>query len=369
MPDFPMDPEALAFEIDIPLERWPGNCHGIAEAVLRRTPVAGLRLVRGHYHGFIHRESSYHRGGVQQHSWLELEDGRILDPTRWAMERPDRPYIFLGSDEDLAYDEGGLLLRAKGYPGMAIAGFLSGADMSRPEHMVLEKLRTFAPEDIHDMFRSGGLRVPENGLELPDAQRLLGRLTDPVEQFLTPEPFFRAVRDMGLGALVPIDTMIRVLEPEKVTVDRGCNLLYEVAPAPELTDHQQLFKVFCKFLSIEHRELQIETELEELGYTLDELHDLLNDYERSLKYDPEDPFLSRSDRSSLAVIAGDLLGKGFGAGLEVERYAKSIGMDRQGLHHALADFGERAGYDLPWLMPDEIRPEIDDTCADDLQPV
>lgn len=61
------------------------------------------------------------------------------------------------------------------------------------------------------------------------------------------------------------------------------------------------------------------------------------------------------DRASLAVIARDLLGKGFGAELEVERYAKSIGMDRQSLHRALEDFGRRAGYDLPWLMPDEVR--------------
>ncbi|MFX4299874.1 hypothetical protein [Pseudosulfitobacter pseudonitzschiae] len=351
MPDFPMDPSDLADLIDIPLESWPGNCHGIAEAVLRRAPVAGMRLVRGHFEGHVHRESVY-RGGVQQHSWLELEDGRILDPTRWAMTRPNRPFIYLGENDD--YDEGGLMLRAKGRPAAYASAFLSGQTMTGPQEMILRKLAAQDIEDVRDMFRAGGLPDPGSDLTKVDADRLNDRIMYPVEHFLTPEPFFQGLRDMGLAALVPLDSMVRVLEPEKVTVDRGANLLYEVEPAPEMTDHQRLFKIFCRFLSIEHRELHIENELEELGYKLDELHDFLNDFERSLKYQPEDPYLSYSDRSNLAVIAGDLLGKGFGVDLEVERYAKSIGLGRQDLHRVLVDFGERAGYDLPWLMPDEV---------------
>ena len=358
MPAFPMEPQDLAREIDIPLVNWAGNCHGIAEAVLRRTPVAGMRLVRGHFLGRIHRDSPY-RGSPQQHSWLELEDGRILDPTRWAMTCPDKPYIFLGPDEELDYDEGGLMLRAKGRPAKMSSALLSGQDMLAPHRVILERLSDQDAQDVRDMYHAGGLSAPEDTPKIHDAERLLDRLSDPVEYFLTPEPFFRAVRDMGLGAFVPIDIMTRVLEPEKVTVDRGANLLYEVEPAPELTDHQRLFKIFCKFLSIEHRDLRIEDELEELGFTLDELHDLLNGYERSLVLDPEDPYISRMDRGCLAVIAGDLLGRGFGAELQVERYAKSIGMDRQRLHHVLVRFGEDAGYDLPWLMPHEVQPDPD----------
>lgn len=366
MPDFPMDPSELAEVIDIPLETWPGNCHGIAEAVLRRAPVAGMRLVRGHFDGYVHRDSVY-RGGLQQHSWLELEDGRILDPTRWAMTRPNKPFIYLGENDD--YDEGGLMLRAKGRPMSYFSAFLSGQDMTAPQKMILTRLASHDIEDVRCMFRDGGLPEPGDDLSEVDADRLNDRLTDPVEHFLTPEPFFRAVKDMGLGALVPIDSMIRVLEPEKVTVDRGANLLYEVEPAPEMTDHHRLFRIFCRFLSIEHRELHIEDELAELGYTLDELHDLLNDYERSLKSQPDNPYLSYSDRSNLAVIAGDLLGKGFGVELEVERYARSIGLSRQDLHRVLEDFGERAGYDLPWLMPDEVQEEPDAERSEDMVPV
>lgn len=361
MPDLPMDASEIAELIDVPLERWPGNCHAIAELMLRRTPVRGMRLVRGHYHGYIHPQSVYSRG-PQQHSWLELEDGRILDPTRWAMTHPDKASIFLGSDEELDYDEGGLIMRAKGRMPAHYFDFLTGSTQNGPVDVVLKKLEKLDILVVQDLFVAGGVAAPSGAPGLVDAERLYDRISDPVEHFLTPEPFFRSLQEVGLGALVPIDTMRRVLEPELVNVNPGANLFYDVPEAPELTAQQKLFKVFCKFLSVEFRDLVIEDELEELGYKLDELHSMLNTYEYALRLDPEDPYLSGTDASGLAVIAGDLLGKGHGAELQVERYAKSIGMSRQELHSEMAAFGERSGYDLPWLMPCEVQARDTEGC-------
>ena len=55
----------------------------------------------------------------------------------------------------------------------------------------------------------------------------------------------------------------------------------------------------------------------------------------------------------MALVAFELLGNGFGVELEVESYARSIGMDRDALHCALVSFGDRAGYDLAWLIGEE----------------
>lgn len=350
MPDFPMDPEELARAIGISLSDWPGNCHGVAEAVLRRVPVEGMRLVRGHYEGPVSRDSIYGRG-PQQHSWLELADGRILDPTRWAFASPSRPEIHLGEND--GYDEAGHMLNARVRPAAMASAFLSGRDVSGPVSAVRDRLAALSPGVVADLFEAGDLTSPDEEATFRHAERLLDRLLDPVEHHRSPEDFFGLARECGLGAMVPVDTMVRVLEPERVTPAAGTNMFYDVPPAPKLSDQQKLFRIFCRFMSLEHRDLKIEEELEEIGYTLEDLHDALNDMDRMLRIDPVDPPLGRTTSSTLAVIAGDILGRGFGGEMEVERYARSIGLDRDALHDTLEAFGDRSGYTLQWLMPGE----------------
>jgi len=347
--EFPLDPEDLAETIGIPLKDWPGNCHAVATAVLRRAPVAGMRIVRGHYSGYVSSASVYRRS-LQQHSWLEAEDGRILDPTRWAMTSPSHPHIYLGEND--AYDEAGLMLRARMKPNSAMAAFLSGEGEAGAEQVILKRLKRLTPAGVAQVFEAGGLSVPDDDLSLLDAERLRSRMEDPVEHFREPVPFFEALRQTGLGALVPFDTMQRVLHPEEVSVDRGANMLFELPAAEALTEHQKLFKVFCRFLSIEARP-GIADELEQINYRLQELHDALNQMERRLRFDPEDPYFRSETATVVALVAFELLGNGFGAELEVERYARSIGMDRDALHCALVSFGDRAGYDLAWLIGED----------------
>lgn len=99
-----LDIEEIAKKIDWPLTRWEGNCHGIASQIIEKGIVKG-RVVRGHYHGPVEEGSMFFGKPIIPHSWIELEDGTILDPTRWCFE-DDYPYIYICKG-DSDYDIGG----------------------------------------------------------------------------------------------------------------------------------------------------------------------------------------------------------------------------------------------------------------------
>lgn len=341
---FPLDPQAIAKEIEIPLERWPGNCHGIAEEILRKMPIEGMRLTRGHFDGHVSRDSIY-RGGAQQHSWLTLADGRILDPTRWAMESPHRPFIYLGESDH--YDEAGLVLRARGRA--AFAGSLAAIGRERPGAVLARKLNASDRSFVEDLFAAADIPLGDE-IRPSDVDHLLSDLADPVEYHEDPERLYRAARAAGLGAMIPADLQMRVLDPEQVMPARGVNFFYDAPPGEDLSEMQALFRVFARFLSIEERGDRFERELEELGYGLEEFWNALNEMERCLKVDPDLSWMPSEARNTIAIVGGDYLGAGFGQELRVERYAASLGLDRAALHRAIVRFAEPAGYDFGWLI-------------------
>ena len=352
MTEFPFDPEIIASEIDIPLEVWPGNCFGIAEAILRKMPVRGMRMARGHYTGRISRDSVY-PGDVAQHSWLVLEDGRILDPTRWAMESPKTPRIYLGDAED--YDEGGMVLKTRSRAYARAHSFTSFRAQNGPEAHVMKVLKT-SPHARELVLATGG-GLSEIASER-NVDRVMNAINDPVEHLRDPIRVYQAIVDAGLGAMLQFDQRQRVLDPEAVTPDRGANFFYEIPPMEESTPMQKLFRVITKFLSIEKMDMRLESELENHGYSLEEFHDGLNFLERYLEWDPDLKRIPGNAGSMISIMIFDHLGSGFGAQMEVEAYARSVGLDRQELHHALERFGELAGYDLAWLSPDEVHEKV-----------
>ena len=103
-------PYQIAQLIGIPVDKWPGNCYGIAQAVIESGFIRDGKLRYGHWHGFIHPESPGF-GGRQftHHAWIQAGD-RIVDPTRWVFENVD-PYIYKGPADDDDYDFGGNRLR------------------------------------------------------------------------------------------------------------------------------------------------------------------------------------------------------------------------------------------------------------------
>ena len=99
-----------------PASAWAGRCYEIATALHRAATGAGFltggRVVYGHYRGPVTPDSHFGRraaAGWIQHGWIDLGDGTVLDPTRWAFDGAD-PYLYQGPGAD--YDEGGDVLRA-----------------------------------------------------------------------------------------------------------------------------------------------------------------------------------------------------------------------------------------------------------------
>lgn len=232
MDPFPTEPAVISEAIGLPLSDWPGNCHGVAELVLRRLPTQGMRLVRGHYHGWTSPASVY-RGGPQQHSWLRLGDGRILDPTRWAFDQPDRPYLYVGEND--AYDEAGLWLAAKSRTMMGMAAFFS-PDRGAPARAMAERLNACTAGLRDRLAAAAGLPdLSEGEVSLRDAEHLLDLLRSPVEHLEGPMDLYAAAADAGLKAQIKLDLWVRVMEPERITPDRGVNLFYADPPGDRLT--------------------------------------------------------------------------------------------------------------------------------------
>ena len=356
IPPFPTDPAELAALIGLPLTDWPGRCHAVAERVLRHAPTQGMRLVRGHFHGWTSPGSVYGRG-PQQHSWLRLRDGRILDPTRWAFDQPERPYLHIGEND--AYDEAGLWLAARARPVIATSALFS-PDRNAPERAVAGLIEAAAPGTRAALAAASGIPgLERDPLPLRDAAALRDLLAAPVEHLDTPERLYAAAAEAGLKAHIKLDLWVRVMEPDQATPERGVNRFFADPPGDPLTGPQALFRVMARFLSIEERD-GLEAELEERGYRLEELHAALNGMETLLRHDPELTWMPRADRDLLAVVTADLLGAGHGEALRVERYAESLGLDRERLDRELRRFGEAAGYSLSWLtevpVPDPVAP-------------
>lgn len=103
----------IAEKINLPIQKWDGNCYYIACEIMKKNIVQG-RAVYGHYYGPVAKTGKWNTRRIfQRHGWIILNDGRIFDPTRWSFEN-EAPYIAIfnkNSKEFSDYDEGGNKLR------------------------------------------------------------------------------------------------------------------------------------------------------------------------------------------------------------------------------------------------------------------
>jgi hypothetical protein len=288
-----------------------------------------MRVMRGHYDGPVHPRSPFSRG-LQQHSWLELEDGRILDPTRWTLDRPHAPYIYLGVCDH--YDAGGRALAAAmppPFPG-------TGPDFSDR----IARLSEAARGRLAAALESGTRAPDQLWARLRDALRI-----DPA-QLNEPATIYEMARELGLKALIPFDSWQRVMEPEALACNPGSNRFFTLPPISVPKPRQLVGELLARFVSIEERDLRLEDELAEYGISLDAYHDALN----RLIDGPEWPLnlLPLEDQYILGVAMTDILGQGFGTALRVERHARSRGYCRESLDAALREVGKAFGIDAGW---------------------
>jgi hypothetical protein len=96
--------------IGVTVDNWKNHCYEIACAVVESGLVDG-RACYGMFLGNVAEDSGWDQErAMHRHGWIELEDGRIFDPTRWCFESA-KPYIWLGENCG-DYDEGANVLRS-----------------------------------------------------------------------------------------------------------------------------------------------------------------------------------------------------------------------------------------------------------------
>jgi hypothetical protein len=90
-----------------PAAAWKGRCHEVALAIVKAGLCPPGTVTRyGAYWGPVHRDNGVFAGGLPfyRHGWIELPDGRVLDPTRWVFTA-EAPYLFVTADA-ADYDPG-----------------------------------------------------------------------------------------------------------------------------------------------------------------------------------------------------------------------------------------------------------------------
>jgi len=201
-----LDMATVARRIDIPLADWPGRCYEIACKLVklfgwqeRAAPVYGL------FHGAISPKCTLF-SGMSRHGWLVLKDGRIVDPTRWVFEaREPALTVFVPGSQEYEealsdYDEGGeRLAQLTAMPAFNpnLPPLVIPPEVGEVvQRVVAEATRTFtAPPAVlsHDQL-SWLARTPFNRLGAETAKAL-----------------FEWFESRGLSALIPVDTMHRLV--------------------------------------------------------------------------------------------------------------------------------------------------------------
>ncbi len=101
--------EEVARIIDLPVLEWERLCCDICIKILKSRIVDGT-LKDGYFIGEIHPDSIFLQNGhidKLRHCWIELDDGRIIDPTIWTITN-ENPYIYFG-DNNGNYTSGQIL--------------------------------------------------------------------------------------------------------------------------------------------------------------------------------------------------------------------------------------------------------------------
>ena len=329
--DFPMDPEILARQIDIPLDDWPGNCHAVACAVRDLVPVKGMRIARGHWIGRVSRSSVYHQGGIQQHSWLLAADGRILDPTRWAITSPKTPFIYLGPCDH--YDEGGRYTAARtgpGFPGR-------GPDFSR-------QISTLTAADRADLARLAGYSDPAKASDHALSEDILRKARLDPDEITACADLYRLIDRAGLKSVIPIDSWTRVMDRASLFCRETANRHFTLTEMNRPTPMGVVCDLLVKFCLIENNPF-LEHHLDEHGITLDAHNDALTMFE---KWTMAPDFLPSSDQFIIGLALTDLLGRGLGNMLRVKRYAASLGYPGDALGDAMNEIAAAFGLCSFW---------------------
>jgi hypothetical protein len=187
------DIKEVAEKIGIPVSEWGGNCYGIACACVEKGVVKG-KARYGQFHGYIARTGRFAGRQVNQHGWVEMENGKIFDPTRWAFE-DTTPYIYVGDSLD-DYDMGANKLKK-------MMNIRSSTAPEYNEKSLQVKLASDKKtlKDIKELLND---KRKGNTFSINQLHWLSG--INPLESdFDFAKRIFNALKDSGQGGLIPID--------------------------------------------------------------------------------------------------------------------------------------------------------------------
>jgi hypothetical protein len=191
---------ADAIGVDVP--SWQGRCYEIACAIRGKFDI-DCRPCYGHWLGPVAPGSFFAdraKAPFQRHGWLQLEDGRIIDPTRWVFENVE-PYIFFAKDEQGYYDEGGDVWRKT----MNAVKEVPGADAD-PRKVPLV-FRDDVPDTV--LFIIEIFDQDPKDLNLLQVAYLANMSRDELGKHAY--PIFSAIDAAGQGAFIPIDNYEKIL--------------------------------------------------------------------------------------------------------------------------------------------------------------
>lgn len=188
-----LNPQKIAEKINWPLDRWPGNCFGIASAMIDAKIVRG-KAIYGHYHGYIHPESRFGGRRFTHHGWIACAQNKLIDPTRWVFECAD-PYIYVGLTTDPDYDAGGNRLRMQ---------------MLKPPPAFNPKQNKFTLPKELAAFGKLVLGHPKDTISIEQLMWLANLPLNMMGEMA--EPLFRwIVEEVELPGLIPIDNRRTIL--------------------------------------------------------------------------------------------------------------------------------------------------------------
>ena len=180
----------IGWQLRMPQHKWPGRCYEICCKILECHMVEGVARY-GHYLGPVKEGTLFYDRLVVQHGWIELEDGRIFDPTRWVFEGVE-PYVYVNKNNG-DYDIGGNKHRVAHSPQFPPV-YHAQANMptiplpKKPESLVVFTKAVFYGQDF---------------VSIEQLNWLANRPPDSLGKHV--KPLFRWLNKINQKCLIPID--------------------------------------------------------------------------------------------------------------------------------------------------------------------
>jgi len=200
-----MKPEDLTIEeleraLDMSADQWHGKCTLIAHYACK---LVGGHEIYGSYLGPVHKDGYWgnRRMLPNNHGWVLLDDGRVLDPTRWSFEHKD-PYIYIGKNDD-DYDEGGNKMRA------AFRSPCPSADQGRPAN--LKEVLCSAP--LFEQLTN----TPFDKITIEQAAWVANTPYDELDFAVA--PIYETLIQNEMDAYIPIDNLRRAQREGRIKCD------------------------------------------------------------------------------------------------------------------------------------------------------